>query len=511
MHVVRSRLDRPVARVTAFLKALGKNKRGLIGISILLFYVILALLAPVIANNDPVEDKYVAGDYAVPGWYKYLPGGENIVENFDMLEKPGFSTPESLLDWKFTTPTASDAQISVRYAEGIGSPSSGPGSAAIEFERPAGAYAGITSVQLEKEFIYPYKLFPTKFKCTMSFWAEDVENLESIDIQLILYREENETYSTRYPLWTNPLYTTSAKWIIPEPDIDSYASKLWVQQYFGGKIDPAKEIFSKPGNYSFQVNIIFRDEKPSTLTQDIEAKVYLDDLNMRFYGNAYGVLGTDQIGRDIFSQLVWGARISLFVGLLATVLSTVIGLLVGLVAGYLGGISDEAIMRFNDALLVIPRLPLLLVLAMVLGQSIWNLILLIGFLGWMGFSRVVRSQVLSLKERAFIEAAKASGGGKSYIMFQHVIPNVMSLVYVSLALAVPGAILSEASLSWLGLYDPLVMSWGRMLHDVTQYVGYDKLWWVMPPGISIAAISLSFILVGYALDDILNPRLRQRR
>jgi len=511
MHIVRSRLGRPVARATSFLNALRKNTRGIIGISILLFFVILALLAPVIAKNDPVEGRYVAGDYAVPAWFKYLPGGENIVDNFDMVENPGFGTSDSLQDWKFTSPETSVAEVSIGYAETIGSPSSGPGSAAVRFERPAGVHAGMVPVQLQNEFIYPYKSFPTKFKCSISFWAEDAENFESIDVQVILYRQDNETYSTRYPLWMYPLKQTSVKWIIPEPDIDSYASKLWVQQYFGGKVDPAREIFTKPGNYTFEVKIIFRDDKPETLAQDIEATIYLDDLNMRFYGNAYGLLGTDQLGRDIFSQLVWGSRISLFVGLLATVLSTVIGLLVGLVAGYLGGISDEAIMRFNDALMVIPRLPLLLVLAMVLGQNIWNLILLIGFLGWMGFSRVVRSQVLSLKERAFIEAARASGGGKSYIMFQHVIPNVMSLVYVSLALAVPGAILSEASLSWLGLFDPLVMSWGRMLHDVTQYVGYDKLWWVMPPGISIAAISLSFILIGYALDEILNPRLRQRR
>ncbi len=190
----------------------------------------------------------------------------------------------------------------------------------------------------------------------------------------------------------------------------------------------------------------------------------------------------------------------------------VIGLAIGLLAGYIGGLSDEILMRSTDALLVLPGLPLLLVLIAVLGSSIFNLILLIGVLGWMGFARVVRSQVLSLKERPFIESAKAVGAGKFYIILHHILPNVVSLVYITLASAVPGAILSEAALSWLGLYDPSVMSWGRMLHDVQQQPrGFEMLWWMLPPGLCIAAVSVSFILLGYALDEILNPRLRVRR
>jgi peptide/nickel transport system permease protein len=189
----------------------------------------------------------------------------------------------------------------------------------------------------------------------------------------------------------------------------------------------------------------------------------------------------------------------------------ILGLIVGVVSGYVGGIVDEIAMRFTDALLVIPTLPLLLVLVAVLGSSIWNLIMIIGVLGWMGFARTVRSQTLSLKERPFIEAAKAAGSGTTHIITTHILPNVMTLVYVSLALSVPSAILSEAALSWLGLFDPTVVSWGRMLYDVQYNQGVDKPWWVIPPGISIALVSLSFILLGYALDEVLNPKLRQRR
>jgi peptide/nickel transport system permease protein len=168
-------------------------------------------------------------------------------------------------------------------------------------------------------------------------------------------------------------------------------------------------------------------------------------------------------------------------------------------------------MRFTDILLVLPGLPLLMILMTVFGSTINNLIIVIGLLGWMGFARVIRAQVLSLKERAYIEAAKAIGASELHILTRHVLPNVMGLVYVSLALEVPAAIVLEASLSWLGFYDPNIMSWGRMLYDVQATGSYTAWWWVVPPGICIALLSLSFILLGYAIDEILNPKLRIRR
>ena len=182
----------------------------------------------------------------------------------------------------------------------------------------------------------------------------------------------------------------------------------------------------------------------------------------------------------------------------------------GLVAGYLGGIVDEILMRFADMLLVLPFLPLLLVLIAVLGPSIWNLIILMGLLGWMGFSRVIRSQVLSLKERAFVEASRAAGAGALHIIVKHLLPNVMSLVYVNLALTVPTAIVVEAALSWLGLGDPNTMTWGMMLHDIQYWGAYKDWWWVLPPGLCIALLSSSFVLIGYAIDEIVNPKLRER-
>lgn len=201
------------------------------------------------------------------------------------------------------------------------------------------------------------------------------------------------------------------------------------------------------------------------------------------------------------------------VGLIATGIGIGLGLLVGLMAGYLGKVVDEILMRFTDMLLVIPGLPLLIVLVATVGPNLLYIILYLGFFGWMGFARVVRSQVLSLRERPFIEAAKASGAGTGYITVRHIFPNIVSLTYVSLALSVPSAIVSEAALSFLGLGDPTVVTWGSMLGNAQFAGGSSNLawWWILPPGFAIALISLSFILLGYAMDEMFNPRLRRRR
>jgi peptide/nickel transport system permease protein len=243
----------------------------------------------------------------------------------------------------------------------------------------------------------------------------------------------------------------------------------------------------------------------------VETTVYLDNLWLSFDGRIWGVLGTDQYGRDLWSQLIYGAGISLYVGVLAAVLSVVLGLIVGLAAGYLGRYADEVLMRFSDMLLVIPTLPLLIVLIAVIGPALENLILVVGLLGWMGFARLVRSQVLTLKERPFVEAAKAVGAGKMHIMVKHILPNVVSLVYVSLATSVPGAIVAEAALSFLGFYDPNRMSWGRMLREAQGSGGVRYWWWILPPGMCIAFLAIAFIMLGFALDEVFNPRLRQRR
>jgi peptide/nickel transport system permease protein len=300
--------------------------------------------------------------------------------------------------------------------------------------------------------------------------------------------------------------------LTPYPPVDSADpyTKQWLNDTLGPEWlkYPAKPMFSEAGDYRFGIEVSYDDTNPEASN----FTVYVDDLFMRVYGNSFGLLGTDQFERDIFTQLVYGARVSLMIGLLTAFFTTALGLAIGLTAGYVGGVVDQALMRLTDMLLVIPDTALYIVLMAVLNPSIWTLVMLMTVLGWTGFARITRSQALSLKERPFVEAAKAVGGGRFHIILRHILPNVMSLAYVALATAVPAAIINEAWLSFLGLYDPTVMTWGRMLEaNSIESQGIYMWWWIIPPGISIAAISLSFILIGYALDDILNPKLRERR
>jgi ABC-type dipeptide/oligopeptide/nickel transport system permease subunit len=274
-------------------------------------------------------------------------------------------------------------------------------------------------------------------------------------------------------------------------------------------IDLLNMFKAAPGRFRFGMVITFMDT--SFPNENVFTTLNLDDFALRLYGTSFGLLGSDQYGRDLFAQLIYGTRISLYLGILVAVVSVSIGLGVGLLAGYMGGVADQLLMRFNDLMLVLPGLPLMIVLVAVLGARIENLIVLLGFLGWNGFARMVRSQVLSLKERPFVEAAKASGAGTGHIVVRHIMPHVMALVYVSLATAVPGAITTEAALSFLGFYDPNRMSWGRMLREVFASGATNNWWWILPPGLCIALVAMAFILLGFALDEILNPKLRLRK
>jgi peptide/nickel transport system permease protein len=226
-------------------------------------------------------------------------------------------------------------------------------------------------------------------------------------------------------------------------------------------------------------------------------------------GNYYW-LGTDAQGRDILSQVIWGSRIALLVGFAAAAFSIGIGSIVGLVSGYYGGWVDAILMRFTDVILVLPSLPLLIIMAALLEPSIWNIVFIIGITGWGGPARMIRSQVLSLKERPFIDSARVTGASKMRIMFKHIAPNVLPLGLLYMTFYVGGAILSEASLAFIGLGDPRTMSWGMMLNFVQSSDALANWWWLIPPGMCITLVCMAFFLIGRAFDEIVNPRLRKR-
>ena len=227
----------------------------------------------------------------------------------------------------------------------------------------------------------------------------------------------------------------------------------------------------------------------------------------------FGPLGTDSLGRDVMTQFVWGARTSLLVGLAATLIAIVIGSIVGITAGFYGGKIGGVLMRVTEWFLVIPFLPLAIVLAAILGPSVRNIILVIGITSWPSTARLIRAQVLTLRERDYVDRSRALGASNWHLMTRHIVPNVSPLILANTTLTVPVVILSEAVLAFLGLGDPSNPSWGKMLDDAFETGAVTaEAWWVfIPPGLGILLVALAFTLCGTALEEILDPRLRDRR
>jgi len=224
-------------------------------------------------------------------------------------------------------------------------------------------------------------------------------------------------------------------------------------------------------------------------------------------------LGTDFMGRDIFSQLLAGARVAFMVGVSAAFMSIFLGTTIGLVAGYAGKIVDILLMRLADMIMVMPTLLVVLILAALFGQlNIWTIVLIIALFRWPGVSRVIRAQTLSLKQRPFIEAAKVAGASHMRIIFRHIMPNVLPLAFLYMTFRVTSAIVIEAALAFLGFGDPGTVSWGMMLQWVWKTGHMFKApYWLLPPGICISLITLSFYMLGRAMDEVLDPRLRKER
>lgn len=224
--------------------------------------------------------------------------------------------------------------------------------------------------------------------------------------------------------------------------------------------------------------------------------------------NREHLLGTDDIGKDVLSQLIYGARVSLLVGFAGSFMSMFIGTMVGLISGYFGGRVDNALMRLVDFLMVIPSLPLMLVIISVLGRGLDKIILVIGLLYWTYTSRLVRSLVISLKERQYILRVWSLGASSARIIFRHIFPQVVPLVVAQGVLSVSNAVISESVLSFLGLGDPTTVSWGMMLNFAFARAVSRRGWWfLLPPGFAIVWVSLAVILIGIALEEIVNPRL----
>ncbi len=254
------------------------------------------------------------------------------------------------------------------------------------------------------------------------------------------------------------------------------------------------------GNYVFMIN-----------TYGVSQSVEIIESKMILGGKAFGIMGTDELRRDLAIGLLWGMPLALVIGISVSIGSVVVGLIYGVYSGYKGKKTDEVMMRFNDVIYALPALPFLIILAVTISNSIF---LMIGFLmifSWVGIAKVSRSMSLQIKTRQYVEAAKIMGQKDSKIIFRHILPQLLPYAFASIAISVPAAITTEAGLSFLGLGDPSFPTWGQILHDANTYgaAAQGFWWWIVPPGILIAITGLAFVFIGNALDSIVNPKLKR--
>ncbi len=254
------------------------------------------------------------------------------------------------------------------------------------------------------------------------------------------------------------------------------------------------------GDYVFTINVY-----------NIESKSKFLDSQLIIGGKAFGVMGTDELRRDLAVGLLWGTPLALFIGISVSIGSVVAGLIYGVYSGYKGKRTDEVMMRFNDVIYALPALPFLIILAVTISNSIF---LMIGFLmifSWVGIAKVSRSMSLQIKTRQYVEAAKIMGQKDRKIIFRHIIPQLLPYAFASIAISVPAAITTEAGLSFLGLGDPSFPTWGQILHDANTYgaAAQGFWWWIVPPGLLIAITGLAFVFIGNSLDAIINPKLKK--
>lgn len=447
------------------------KKIGLFGLALLILYVAVAIFAPWLSPYDPLTQPRLAQSFAMPEWVKIFPQFQDLA-----------TTQRLTLNWNVDQGSEFvkgwGTMVTTRYETGNMQPA---------------------QVVISGKFPFN-QLAPNEFFTKFRYEATDVQDIEYSITLSLLTPDESE-----YLFHKSSTFTEDRS---EDVTMDSKDPLFIATLGFEAIENIGNAIFAEQGDYTFSFTIQFMPLSTSATSQ-----IVIKESSLVTLGHVHGILGADYFAKDIFSQLIHGARLSLTIGLLAAVVGTSIGIFVGVLSGYLGGAVDEISMRVVDILLCLPLLPLLLALVHLYGRNVFYIVLFIAIFGWQGLARVIRSQTLSIRETAYIETARASGAGGFYIMLRHIIPNIIPVAFASMVLAVPGAILFESSLSFLGFGDPRVPTWGKMLQHAFLFGGFSELawYWIIPPGLAIIGICLAFVFVGFAFDEIVNPRLRRRR
>lgn len=503
-------------RIRNFWEDFSHNKIGILGLAIIIGYVAIAIFTPVIAPVNP--DKInLAESRAYPEWYA------NLVPALRNLPR----TMDSVLSWtleneslpSFVQVIEEGDKYIVKYINGTAPvriqlnamwhyPWDPPKSFNLYFSFSANpGKPATTEYSLELNMTTPVgnktqSTWKNTFPIWDSFWWT-----KQLYGQPIRYDELSKPpYSLMKPPW--PFLKTAANGTIDLCPMHLFYRLGYQPVDFYRKMLP--DLLGPPGDFNFTMYVTIR---PITGKTNPTCQISISKMKIHIPGLVYGLLGTQVYGCDCWSRLIYGVRVSLAVGIMAAVLSTFLGILVGVIAGFQGGATDEVLMRLVDVLLCLPVLPLLIVLVSLFGRSVWYIVLIIAVFGWQGLARLIRSQTLSIREMSFIESATASGASKSYIMTKHIIPNIMPIALADMVLTIPGAIILEAALSFIGFGDPSTPTWGREFNMAWEAGAFSQFiwWWVVPPGIMITVLCLAFVFMSYAIDEIVNPRLRRRR
>jgi peptide/nickel transport system permease protein len=396
-------------------------------------------------------------------------------------------------------------------------------------DNPTVRTTGIRTIEFNINFDFRYDDFP-------QFTSFSISELTHWDDPPILYvslvrpdgREINDLLEIAIPypsVDAEPPFTkyvnTPFRVYLPGSPLVHHAVSSFLRNEFNinltpseiGRTGPEQFIFGEPNAEGK-----FTTVQKGSYTLKVRFETYhhddtVDSIKFVVGGKVFGIMGTDILGRDLAVGLLFGFPIALFIGLLTSTLTTVVGSVLGIMSGYMGGKMDNLIQRVSDVMNNLPQLPILIFLVFLLGQNIWNIILVLVIFGWSGLTILVRSMVLQAKEEQFIEASVAVGASSRWIMARHIFPQVAPFVFTQMIFYTPSAILAEAALSFLGLGDPSLPTWGQILERGFQtgaiFLGY--WWWIIPPGLLIVITALCFVFIAQGLEPVVNPRLRRMR
>jgi len=486
-----------IQRIKGFIAEYSHNKLGVFGALIFVFFVFLATFGPYIAPADPMQDMDLADQVVPPEWVTVF-GGEYVklppTLTWHIVDEIKSRKNASCTVDNFIAVKDMDDGILFMFKNGVQIEDYG-------------------SIYIVKTFSYDYRP-PRTFKIFMTGQSDG-------DFEVALEIFLKKPSGSEILLWSSrelmpgfsSLLKRGSKISIETRDfryLEWFASRLGI---FPGQFIIPFNSLNESGTYEMTFRFrLYGLKALASSGRDLNLK--LKNIQLKILGLKYGLLGTDFWGRDIFSQIANATWVSLTVGVIAALLSSLISSILGIIAVYKGGVVDEVLMRIADIIMIIPNLPLLLIMMAVLKGDIWTVITILAVIRAPSGARSTRAFVLTYINSPFVEAAKAKGASTTRLIFRYLFPPLLPIIYANIAYSAPAAITLEAELSYLGIAtDPYRITWGKMLSLAQSGGAFTKWawWWVIPPGLCIVFLSLAFVLIGHALDEIMNPRLKRRR